>query len=49
MLRNRDEQLSLVTGKIDYFYEVLDYIDSREKITAEASESADSGEEDIFS
>ena len=49
VLRNRDAQVYLVTGKIDYFYEVLDYIDSREKITEEASESADSGEEDIFS
>nr|MBQ5526684.1 hypothetical protein [Succinivibrionaceae bacterium] len=49
VLRNRDAQVYLVTGKIDYFYEVLDYIDSREKITEEAAESADSGEEDIFS
>ncbi len=49
VLRNRDEQLYLVTGKIDYFYEVLDYIDSRQKITEEASESAESSEGDIFS
>ena len=49
VLRNRDAQVYLVTGKIDYFYEVLDYIDSREKITEAAAESADSGEADTFS
>lgn len=49
VLRNRDEQIWLVTGKIDYFYEVLDYIGSREKITEDEAETGGSGEEDIFS